>query len=65
MKIRIYTTDNFMDIQVKETYTQEQLLGALEEGSAVALDKEDNNIFILNMLNVVAIEIMGIPPISK
>lgn len=66
MKIRILTDNNFLDIEVKNI-SEELLMQALGEGNAVALTKEDGNTFILNTINVVAIEIFkdnDMPPIK-
>lgn len=56
-----------MDLRIKEI-TSNMLIAALEEGNAVAVTKEDGSTFIINMINVVAIEILSnssIPPITK
>ena len=40
----------------------------LEEGTTIMLEKEDGNIFILNNINVLAIEVVAeskIPPIKN
>ena len=66
MKIRVLTDNNFIDIEIKEV-SEETLLQALDDGNTVALTKADGNTFILNTLNVVAIEIFkdnNIPPIK-
>ncbi len=67
MTIRIYTSNTYMDLKIKEI-TSNMLIAALEEGNAVAVTKEDGSTFIINMINVVAIEILStssIPPITK
>lgn len=61
MKLRIYTNESILDIDIKDTYTEQDIASALEEGNTIALTKEDNNMIILNTINCVAIEI--IPPI--
>ena len=66
MKIRVLTDNNFLDIEVKDV-SEEALLQALDDGNTVALTKADGNTFILNTLNIVAIEIFkdnSIPPIK-
>lgn len=63
MKLRIYTIYNYMDIEAKVDIKVEAILEQLEEGNTVMIEKADGNIFILNNLNVLAIEI--IPPITK
>lgn len=63
MKLRIYTIYNYIDIEAKVDIKVEVILEQLEEGNTVMIEKADGNIFILNNLNVLAIEI--IPPITK
>lgn len=63
MKLRIYTIYNYIDIEAKVDIKTETLIEQLEEGNTVMIEKADGNIFILNNLNVLAIEI--IPPITK
>lgn len=63
MKLRIYTIYNYIDIEAKVDIKVEAILEQLEEGNTVMIEKADGNIFILNNLNVLAIEI--IPPITK
>lgn len=63
MKLRIYTIYNYIDIEAKVNIKVEAILEQLEEGNTVMIEKVDGNIFILNNLNVLAIEI--IPPITK
>lgn len=63
MKLRIYTIYNYIDIEAKVDIKVETILEQLEEGNTVMIEKIDGNIFILNNLNVLAIEI--IPPITK
>lgn len=63
MKLRIYTIYNYIDIEAKVDIKVEAILEQLEEGNTVMIEKIDGNIFILNNLNVLAIEI--IPPITK
>lgn len=63
MKLRIYTIYNYIDIEAKADIKLEDITEQLEEGNTVIIDKIDGNTFILNNLNVLAIEI--IPPIIK
>lgn len=63
MKLRIYTNDSILDIDVKDIYAEEDIANALSEGNTIALTKLDDNMIILNTINCVAIEI--IPPILK
>lgn len=63
MKLRIYTIYNYIDIEAKVDIKTEAIIEQLEEGNTVMIEKADGNTFILNNLNVLAIEI--IPPITK
>lgn len=64
MKLRIYTEDNYIDVETKVEISKETLISQLDQGTTLMLETIDNNIFILNTINVVAIEII-IPPIGK
>lgn len=64
MKLRIYTEDNYIDVETKAEISKETLISQLDQGTTLMLETIDNNIFILNTINVVAIEII-IPPINK
>lgn len=63
MKLRIYTIYNYIDIEAKVDIKIDVIISQLEEGNTVLIEKKDGNTFILNNLNVLAIEI--IPPITK
>lgn len=67
MKIRIYTNDTYLDVDTKDIYTQDMLIEGLESGNTIAITKADDNIFILNSINIIAIEILNsnIPPINN
>ncbi len=55
-----------MDITTKEDIDLKEIVKQLEEGTTIMLEKEDGNIFILNNINVLALEIVqNIPPISN
>ena len=59
MHIRIYTIYNYLDIECKDNISIDVLTEQLEEGNTVLIEKKDGNTFILNNLNVLAIEIVG------
>ncbi len=69
LKLRIYTIYNYLDITTKIDIDINNITSQLEEGTTIMLEKEDGNIFILNNLNVLGIEILSskeeIPPIQK
>ena len=59
MHIRVYTIYNYLDIECKNNINIEVITEQLEEGNTVLIEKKDGNTFILNNLNVLAIEIVG------
>ena len=59
MHIRVYTIYNYLDIECKDNINIEVITEQLEEGNTVLIEKKDGNTFILNNLNVLAIEIVG------
>ena len=69
MKLRIYTIYNYLDITTKIDIDIKNITNQLEEGTTIMLEKEDGNIFILNNINVLAIEVVSdkteIPPIQN
>lgn len=69
MNLRIYTIYNYLDITTKIDVDIKNITNQLEEGTTIMLEKEDGNIFILNNINVLAIEVVSekdeIPPIQK
>ena len=59
MHIRIYTIYNYLDVECKDNINIEVITEQIEEGNTVLIEKKDGNTFILNNLNVLAIEIVG------
>lgn len=59
MHLRIYTIYNYLDIECKDNIDVDVITEQLEEGNTVLIEKKDGNTFILNNLNVLAIEIVG------
>lgn len=59
MHIRVYTIYNYLDIECKDNIDVDVVTEQLEEGNTVLIEKKDGNTFILNNLNVLAIEIVG------
>jgi len=57
MTIRVFTVDNFIDIELKSIIEPQTITEQLEEGNTVVLEESDGNIFILNNLNIVGIKI--------
>lgn len=57
MKLKIYYSDTTLDITIKDIYTEEQIIEALQTDTVLTVTKEDGNAIIINLINVVAIEI--------
>ena len=64
MRLRVYTIYNYLDVEVKDDIEVSIIIKQLEEGNTIMLEKKDGNIFILNNLNVLAIEKIERPPIN-
>lgn len=64
MCLRIYTIYNYLDLELKDNISINLIIEQLEEGNTITLEKKDNGIFILNNLNVLAIEKINSPPIK-
>ncbi len=60
MTLRIYTNRDTIDITTKANITVKDLLAQLEEGNLVLIETIYNSTFIINCLNVNAIEILSI-----
>lgn len=63
LKLRIYTINNYLDIETKDSISIDILTTQLDEGTTIMLETVDGNIFILNNINVLAIEVT--PPIQN
>lgn len=61
MKIRIYTHDTFLDVEVKEEFNEEVLLKALDDGNTLAIPLISGSTLILPPYNYVALEIFDTP----
>lgn len=60
MTLRIYANRDTIDIRTKANITVKDLLAQLEEGNLVLIETIYNSTFIINCLNVNAIEILSI-----
>ena len=58
MKLKIYFNDNTLDIDIKDNYTEQMIIEALENSNILALTKTDDKAIIINAMNVIAIEIV-------
>lgn len=65
MKLRIYTSNTYLDIEVKdENINVDSLIEGLDECGIVALPTVEGSVMIINAANVSAIEIISTPPIK-
>ena len=62
MTLRLYTDKETLDITTNASVTIKDLLTQLEEGNLVLIETIYNSTFIINCLNINAIEILGHNP---
>lgn len=66
MKIRVYTTENYLDLELRATVNKEVLFQQLDAGNTIMAELISGNDIILNTLNIVGIEIVNeMPPIQN
>lgn len=66
LKIRVYTTENYLDLELKATVNKEVLFQQLDAGNTIMAELLNGNDIILNTLNIVGIEIVNeMPPIQN
>ena len=69
MTIRIYTNDGNIDVITAATVTVDKLLKQLEEGNLVLVETIYGSTFIINCMNINAVELFNnntnIPPIQS
>lgn len=65
MKIRVYTVNNYIDIEASPETTKEGIEECLSRGDTVAINTLDNTIIYLNCINIVAIEVLNTAPIQE
>jgi len=58
MIIRIYTNNTFLDIDVDINTNTEQLAVELSNGNMVGIEDVDKNMFYINGINIIAIEVI-------
>lgn len=61
MKLRIYMTDSTIDITTNSNIQLKDILEQLEQGNIVLIETIDNTMFIVNCININAIEILKSP----
>lgn len=57
MSIKIYHSNGVIDLELKDIYTKEQLVEALDSGMPLAITLSNGNEFIIQPINVIGIEI--------
>lgn len=65
MLLRVFTNDNYLDIDLKETFDIDRLIEAIDNSSTVLIETKRDTKFLLNTVNIIAIEIINIPPINS
>lgn len=66
MKIRVYTTENYLDLELKATVSKDVLLQQIDAGNTIMAELINGNDIILNTLNIIGIEIVNeMPPIQN
>lgn len=66
LKIRVYTTENYLDLELKLTVSKDVLLQQIDAGNTIMAELINGNDIILNTLNIIGIEIVNEqPPISN
>lgn len=57
MSMKIYHSNGTIELELKDIYTKEQLIEALDTGLPLAITLSNGNEFILQPINVIGIEI--------
>ena len=65
MLIRIWSTMSYIDIEVDDTFNKEELIASIDRGDTIYLKTKEGNEIFLNNINVLAIELIKSPLISK
>ena len=65
MKLRVWSNMSYIELDVDENFNFNDLLKALDEGQMVCLKTKEDTDVILNAINILAIEVIHIPPISE
>lgn len=65
MIIRVMSDTNFFDIEPKDPISNEELMAALRDMSVLGIEDKEGNIVFINPVNIIALEILNIPPIQR
>lgn len=65
MILRVLTDNNFLDVELKEKIDFDRLTEAIDNSSTIMVETKQETTFFINTINVVAIEIINIPPIKN
>lgn len=57
MTLRIHSSNGIVDIQTAADITVKKIIDQLENGNIVLIETKNKSTFIINCLNIVAIEI--------
>lgn len=61
MKVRLYTTQNYLDLELKANIDKKILFEQLDAGNTMLAELTNGNDIIINTINIVAIEIITPP----
>ena len=64
MILRVLTDTNFLDIELKENISVEQLTNSLNDMSILLVKSKDGTTVFINPVNIVAMQIINTPPIN-
>lgn len=59
MWIRVFTVENYMDLELKQKIDTNEIVRQLEEGNQILVEESDGSLFILNCLNIVGIKVLS------
>lgn len=62
MKLRVWNTMNYIDVVTKDMIDKKILIQAIDNQDTIMLDTIDGTTIFINCINVIAIEILDMPP---
>ena len=65
MILRVLTDNNYLDVELKEKIDTEKLIRAIDNSSTIMLETKQGTTIFINTINIVAIELINIPPINN
>lgn len=62
MILRVLTDNNYLDVELKSNIDTEKLIRAIDNSSTIMLETKQGTTIFINTINIVAIELINIPP---